>query len=522
MILSYVIGALGAGGLGWLMLRSHWGFCWGAAVYLVAPATMALSLQDYQDLCMALPCLMLAMFCFRSGRWWLAPLGAVLAIAPREETIPMAVACAFLMPPVKQWQPGVSLDWRAGLRNLRWLAWLRNIVLAIGIGAVYVWWAEKNFPINSGGHDMPLENAMGSLKHQRIFMEGWVYGLRFYSLVFVPLGVLAVLAPMVAAPAVALVLLHMPVPDGHGVDRRGAVTATTWHRPGLALAGVIIGGGRLMRWLSDVRLKWLRFVLPAAIMAGTIGYGGWWWGQWSSYNLRTGWTMQEPEWEHPGWRLMAQLPEGAVPVVSKNTALLASSYRTSYTLDESLLDKAGRKGLSAATHAIIDRRRTDALARIMVMSGAEELASDGPFVLLTWDPKARDPMAASRERQAATYVGQFGAPMTWPAWHHEAKSATMGSFPVINLEQWRIGSFDDRGVSRRVHELDAATKTPLARAQAGSAALCSGVGAGERVERAVWALWCAPLCHPLQPSRTAHCAGWSRERRPGHRWGHSQ
>ena len=247
---------------------------------------------------------------FRSGRWWLAPLGAVLAIA-RAKDHPHGCGLRLFDAARQAMAAGGQLGLAGGLRNLRWLAWLRNIVLAIGIGAVYVWWAEKNFQINSGGHDMPLENAMGSLKHQRIFMEGWVYGLRFYSLVFVPLGVLAVLAPMVAAPAVALVLLHMTVPDGHGVDR--SWSGHSHHMaPALAfaLAGVIIGGGRLMRWLSDVRLKWLRFVLPAAIMAGTIGYGGWWWGQWSEYyNLRTGWTMQKPEWEHPGWRLMAQLPE---------------------------------------------------------------------------------------------------------------------------------------------------------------------------------------------------------------------
>ena len=131
-----------------------------------------------------------------------------------------------------------------------------------------------------------------------------------------------------------------------------------------------------------------------------------------------------------------------MPVVSKNTALLASSYRTSYTLDESLLDKAGRKGLSAGTHAIIDRRRTDALARIMVMSGAEELASDGPFVLLTWDPKARDPMAASRERlkRPPPYVGQIrrADDLAGVAPRETKIPATMGSFPVINLEQWRI------------------------------------------------------------------------------------
>ena len=430
MIGWFVFGALGAGGIAMRHLQSHWGFLWGGAVYLLMPATMALSLQDYQDLCMALPCLVLAWNLLERGKWYWTVLAIFLAIAPREETVPMAFFCAVMARPMLE---GV---------------WLRrahamNVGIAIALIAFYAWWANAYFPLNNGGHDMPLQNAMGSLGHERIFLEGWVYHTRFYALVFLPIGVLSYFAPLVGLPAVALCLLHMSVPDGHGVDR--SWSGHCHHMaPAVAFSCIsaIIGGSRLANWLSIERFGRWKGLLPTILLIGTISWSGWWWVQWADYyNLILTSTVQEPEWEHPAWKLKEYLKEDEILVVNKNTALVASDQVRSYTLDESLYGKERRKGLGVADCAIIDRRRSDILQRVMTMSPTLR-AEEEQFQMWCWEKNTVDRfvMNQSRFKPAEPYTGPYkkgsDIPGTAP---RESKIATpMGSFPVLNLRDWKI------------------------------------------------------------------------------------
>ena len=48
MIFFVTTGAVACGGLLRTTFRSHWAFFWGVVVYCTCPATIALSLQDYQ------------------------------------------------------------------------------------------------------------------------------------------------------------------------------------------------------------------------------------------------------------------------------------------------------------------------------------------------------------------------------------------------------------------------------------------------------------------------------------------
>ena len=109
-----ISGAIPAGFIAKRHVQSHWGFLWGALVYLSMPAVMAIALQDYQDLCFALPFLVWAWNLFETGWVVCAILGALFAIAPREETIPMAVFCAILARPmldgVWQWKKHIHLE----------------------------------------------------------------------------------------------------------------------------------------------------------------------------------------------------------------------------------------------------------------------------------------------------------------------------------------------------------------------------------------------------------------------------
>ena len=99
MILFFCAGALAASGIGKKYLANSQGFL-GGFVFLSAPAAMALALQDYQDLCLALPCLVIAFWAFGTGRWYLAIVGALFAMA--TGVMPLAVVCAILAVPMKE------------------------------------------------------------------------------------------------------------------------------------------------------------------------------------------------------------------------------------------------------------------------------------------------------------------------------------------------------------------------------------------------------------------------------------
>lgn len=445
LILGVLSGAIPAGLIAKRHIQSHWGFLWGGAVYLSMPAVMAIALQDYQDLCFALPFLVWAWHFFETGWFVGAILGALFAIAPREETIPMAIFCAVMARPMLDGQ------WM-------WKQHLRTIVTTGVLAGAYVWWAQEYHPLNSGGHDMPLENALGSLGQQRIFLEGWVYHTRFYALVFIPLGVLAYAAPLIGAPAVALCILHMSVPEGHGVDR--SWSGHCHHMaPAIAFAviAMIVGGARIGRWLQFERLGHWKWVTPAILGVATLGWSQWWWQEWAEYyNLRQGMSIQEPEWTHPAWKLkenwLNQFPEpnSSVLAVNKNTALVASDQLRSYTMDESLFGKESRKGLGAADCAIVDSGRRDIVAYIQQMDGAEQLATEGDFGLWCWSETAVDRfvMKKTRFKPAQPNTGPYkkGADIPGVAPRETRISAPMGSFPVINLEQWRIEGGESLGM----------------------------------------------------------------------------
>ena len=129
MITFVTLGALGCGALVQTVSGSRWGFFWGVMVYCTCPASIALSLQDYQDLIFALPFLIFSAFLFKTGRWYLTPLAVFLAIAPREECVPMALALAFIMYPTRK-------------KKIQYWRWGWNLLCALSIVIGYVYWGE--------------------------------------------------------------------------------------------------------------------------------------------------------------------------------------------------------------------------------------------------------------------------------------------------------------------------------------------------------------------------------------------
>ena len=99
---------------------------------------------------------------------------------------------------------------------------------------------------------------------------------------------------------------------------------------------------------------------------------------------------------------MESLDEDDIPIVSKKLALVASARTESYTWDDSLYEKAPGKGLAAGTHLIVDQRNSTVVDWAMQMTGAAVIATEGPMVLISWDPGTVDkniPESAPSELQ---------------------------------------------------------------------------------------------------------------------------
>ncbi|MFT5686404.1 MAG: hypothetical protein ACI8RZ_007360, partial [Myxococcota bacterium] len=339
MLTGVLLGAIPAALLGMRATNSGFGLAWGGLLYLFAPVTMIMATQDYQDLVYALPFLVFSIWALSSGKWWLSILGAMVAIMPREECVPMAIAIAALCPP-----------WDRETSRPKWKMWGFNIAVTLAVVGLFVGWSEHAYPMAEAGYDMPLSGAIKGVTGETtgaIFVEGWLYLERFYALMLIPLGFLIFAAPNTALPGIGLIAFHMTIPEGHGIDR--SWSGHCHHMAPAAaflIAAMIQGGGRLLRLLAgQTRRRQIAAVVVAAMLLGVSGKT---WQDWSAYyNLVTGFSAKPPAWEHPVWSLVRQLPDDAVPIGSKDASIALSSRARSYTYDESLSTKAPRYGLAA-------------------------------------------------------------------------------------------------------------------------------------------------------------------------------
>ena len=79
---------------------------------------------------------------------------------------------------------------------------------------------------------------------------------------------------------------------------------------------------------------------------------------------------------------------------------------------------------------------------LMQMDGAEILATEEPFVLISWKPNAMDRAVQNRSKlkRPNPYLGEYrkGSSIAGVPPREKKIPAKMGSFPVINLKQWTI------------------------------------------------------------------------------------
>jgi hypothetical protein len=385
-VVGVALGALPAAGLGKWALGHPAGLPAGALLYLGCPAVMAMALQDYQDLVFALPLSLLLLWVLRARRHaaWVA-LSALAACLPREECIPLVVAAA-----ATTWDPAWERPWHR---------WGRNLAVAGGVAALYSAVLALGFPVDNSGYDMPMSTALGGLfdpgQIHRLFGLPWFWD--FYALCWAPVGALGLLAPLTSLPGLALMLLHMSVPWGLGVDR-------AWGRhvhhlaPALPflMAAAVLGLGRVWRWLHHARLggaaRALRWALAGTLLALGLGLDLAWA---RGFNLvLSPWPHWPTTW-HPAWGLLQPLPPDAVPIVPVEASIAVSARPRSYTFGESLPDKASTQGLGAGTHLLVHRDDAAVLAWGQAMPGARVQAEADPWLLLTWDAGAADPTWAA-------------------------------------------------------------------------------------------------------------------------------
>jgi hypothetical protein len=378
-------GAIPAAVLG----RQAWGrvegLLLGAALYLLAPAVMALALQDYQDLVFALPAVLCAAACMRSGSALWAVVGAAVLCLPREETPPMVYAVALVCPPWREGRP--SEPW---WRRLRWGAWLRNLV----IGALVVAYAEAWHAVLVTtdeaslieGNRSHLFNSQGHLN-----LDGWSALPTFYAVLFVPFGALGLLSPGPLLVGLAGLGLHLTVPMGQGIDRSWLGHA---HHvapvAGFLLVSAIEGAGRLLRRLEGLPLGRL---WTASALAGGLAFALVQFVRFADQqSVRLSLWSLEPAWTHPAWALAELVPADQGLILSRAQAIVASNRLRAWTFDDSLGDKEPRRGLGVAQHLIVRADNTCVIEDVMRMDGAEILAERDGVLLLRWSPSAVDPM----------------------------------------------------------------------------------------------------------------------------------
>lgn len=390
-IIGVALGAIPAALLGRRALGSAWGLGLGAAIYLGHPAVMALALQDYQDLVFIVPSIMVLAAALGARRAIWVPAAVLIGLAPREEALPLVVACALVV-----WPPG------------GWRRWVGQVALTVAMAGAYGWILARYFPATTGVQGPEGSSRLGEavavlLDRGLTGVDGWSHLFDFYALSWAPLGGLALASPLGLLPAIPLIVLHMAIPDGNGIDR---VWAGHAHHLAPAVAFIVLatitGAGRLLRWASRLSVRGRVVGPPLALVSGLLllGYNLLWLSAWSRpYNLVVTLLPRQPTLEHPVWTLARRLPSEAVPVVSTRHAIAVSDREVSYTWEESLFDKAGRRGLGAATHLLAPRSASDVVDWALAMPGATIVDEHEGYVTVSWPEGSIDASGRTREHR---------------------------------------------------------------------------------------------------------------------------
>ncbi len=337
-ILAVSLGAIPAYGLGRIAIGGIWGGVAGLVLYLGYPPLVAITLQDYQDLVVGMPLLLLAVWQSRRKSTMGFAIAALLACMAREELIPMVVLIGLAVP-------------GSFRQRISWA--IRGALVAAAYGGV-LWILGQSF----SGYDNPMMSHTGDLFEQ--WPPQWSRSpeeaRNFYLPFLQPLHFLAFLNPLALLPAFGGMFFHLTAPGHGGVDAhwRGHIH----HMAPVALflvVATIDGVGLLVR-ASRRALRWRR---PLLILTGlgaagvTIALAR----PWMSFlDLQPRLWPSDPAVEHaPEWALAAQIPAEAVAATDTWASLTIANRRKAYTYDESLRDKLPGAGVEALDWILVRR-----------------------------------------------------------------------------------------------------------------------------------------------------------------------
>jgi uncharacterized membrane protein len=349
---AVALGAFPAFGLGRLLVGGIWGGLAGLVLYLGFPPLSAIALQDYQDLVLAIPFLLLTIYLARLRMPIPFAVAALCACMVREEVIPMVVLVGL----------GVPGSWR---QRLAWVS--RAGVVAVVYGAI-IWWLGRDF----SGYDNPMLSHTGDMlvRWPPVFSRSMDDLQNFYLNFLKPVQFLALLSPLTVLPAAGALFFHLTAPTHGGVD-------VTWgghiHHMAPVVAFVVAasidGLGRLVRFSG--RLGRLR--TPILI----LGAGA---GLWATITLASPWmrflhlspavTLTTPGEAAPEWALIDKLPKDARVATDTRMSLVIARRRYAYTYDESLPEKRPNEGLDAVDYILVRKRDRDWVALIEQAPGA--------------------------------------------------------------------------------------------------------------------------------------------------------
>jgi len=368
-VFAVALGAIPAYGLGRIVIGRVWGGITGMVLYLGYPPLVAITLQDYQDLVIGIPLLMLAVWQSRRKSSIGFLITALLAVMAREELIPMVVLIGLAVP---------------GSFRQR-LAWAgRGAIVAVGYSIV-LWILGQNF----SGYDNPMMSHTGDLFIQwpPQFSRTAEQFRNFYLPFLQPLHFLALLNPLALLPGLGGLFFHLTAPEHGGVDAqwRGHI-----HHMGPVALFIIVatidGVGAIVR--ASVRAgRWRARLLIVAALTGlaiTVALAR----PWMSF-LRISpqlWPTSEEVVRAAEWDLASQIPPDAVVATDTWASLTIVNRRFAYTYDESLRDKLPGAGLEALDWIMV--RRTDiGWLRAAQRAPDAEIVDESPdYVLIRLSP----------------------------------------------------------------------------------------------------------------------------------------
>ena len=365
----YLLGRQAIGGLAGGVL--------GLLVFALYPPLMVIALNDYQDVVLGVPFLVLAAWAARRKQLPLFALATALMCSAREEWVAFVPLFGMAVP--------------GGIKErLGWM--VRGGILAVLYGGA-LWLVGGT---GREGHDNPMASHVGDLlTWPPPFTRTWVDAERFYLRFFEPVSWMGLLAPLSLLPALGPLFFHLTAPADGGVDT--VFTDHIHHMAPVAaclLVATVDGFGLLARGLARLgrvghALVWLTILAVAWV--GVKNLGPWL----TSFELRPQWTAtapapdpNRPSWPTAeAWRLAALAPPTAPIATDVRASLTVSTRLTAYTYDESLRDKAPRTGMRGITHLLVRREHQAWVALAAAWPGATVLGEGREYTLYHLPPE---------------------------------------------------------------------------------------------------------------------------------------